>query len=429
LKPGLGLILLVCAFSPFAQATNWLQLQGNEASDAPLVRMFGFVQPIYSYIDARPVNTLQGASARFNGNYSTLNLNWPNLKNPHQFQVLRAGFGMRGKFSDEVNYLIALDAGQNGTTYYQDVMLTDASLTFNMIPGARLRAGLLKLPTSEEALQAVNMSSSYVNNSNAVLYLLAGMPVKSVGAVNVGGVSGASLISGFSGYRDWGIQAYDWFNDGQWEYSYAAMLSNGGAIDQLGDSDSYKDLTLRFQTSYLLGGKGPNREDISAFVWRQNGARLFGAQYYALLREGVGIKYLQGSYRVSAEYLRADGMIVAGQTPPFVGQPFVVGVNEKASGGYLEGGWRFQPQWEVDLRYDYLDFMTQTLANERVFATTTVGIQYFINPAAHVLFNYEWRSMKVANPLSIAAGAARVNALSIADNLGDRASVQLTWSF
>ncbi|MFA6921337.1 MAG: porin [Gallionella sp.] len=427
MKIGLGAVLLATCCS--AHASNWLQLQGNEAPDATAFRVFGFVQPTYSYIDALPVTTLQGAAVVHNGKYSTLNLNWPSLNNPHQFQVLRAGLGGRGKLTDEINYLVALDAGQNGTTYYRDVVLTDASLTFNFIPGARIRAGLFKLPTSEEALLAVNTSSPYVNNSNAVLYLLVGLPVQSAGAVNASGASNANLTSGFSGYRDWGVQAYDWLNRGQWEYSYAAMLSNGGAIDRPLDGDSHKDLTLRFQASYVLGGKGPNREDVSAFVWRQNGARLFGTQHYALVRDGLGLKYVQGNYRASAEYLRADGMIAGGQAPPFVGQPFAVGVNEKAGGGYLEGGWRFLPQWEADLRYDYLDFMTQTLANEREFATTTLGIQYFINPATRALFNYEWRSMKVSNPAAIAAGAARSNALTIADNLGDRASVQLTWSF
>jgi len=427
MKTIVAILTMLAATS--AQATNWLQLQGNEAPNAPAFRYFGFVQPTYTYIDARPVTTLQGAAAVFNGKYSTLNLNWPNLERPHQFQVLRAGLGARGRLTDEINYFLALDAGQNGTTYYSDVMLTDASLTFSFIPGARVRAGLFKLPTSEEALQAVNVSSPYVYNSNAVLYMLVGLPVQSSGAVNPAGASFANLTSGFSGYRDWGVQVYDTFNRGQWEYSYAAMLSNGDSIDRMNDSDGRKDLTLRFQASYLLGGKGPNREDISAYIWRQDGSRLFGAQHYALVREGVGLKYLQGEYRASAEYLRAAGMMVAGQTPPFVGQPFVVGVNEKAGGWYLEGGWRFLPQWEADLRYDYLDFMTQTLANEREFATTTLGLQYFVNPATRVIFNYEWRDMKVPNPAAIAAGAPLNNAQTIAANLGDRASMQLTWSF
>ncbi len=422
-------ILLAAAISCPAQASNWLRLQGNELPDAPAFRVFGFVQPIYTYIDAKPVSGLQGASAVHNGKYTALNLNWPNLQHPHQFQVLRAGLGVRGKLNDEINYFVALDAGQNGTTYYHDVMLTDASLTLNLIPGARVRAGLFKLPTSEEALLAVNTSSPYVYNSNAVLYMLVGLPVQSNGAVSPSGLSSANLSSGFSGYRDWGVQVYDWFNRGQWEYSYAAMVSNGDAIDHPLDSDGHKDLTLRFQASYLLGKQGPNREDVSAFVWRQNGARLFGTQHYALLREGLGLKYLQGDYRASAEYLRASGMIVGGQAPPFVGQPFAAGVHEKADGWYLEGGWRFLPQWEADLRYDYLNFMTQTLANEREFATTTLGIQYFIDPATRAIFNYEWRDMKVTNPAAIAAGALRNNALTNAGNLGDRISVQLTWSF
>lgn len=432
MKKGLVAGLLSLAFSGAAQATDWLQLQGNEAPDASAFRYFGFVQPVYTHIAAEPVTALQGAAAAHNGKYSTLNLNWPNLERPSQFQVLRAGLGARGRFSDDVNYLVALDAGQNGTTYYSDVVLTDASLTFSFIPGAHLRAGLFKLPTSEEALMAVNVSSPYVYNSNAVLYLLVGLPVQSAGAVNPAGASAASLSSGFSGYRDWGVQAFDTFKRGRWEYSYAAMVSNGDSIDRPQDSDGRKDLILRFQASWLFDGKGrggPNREDVSAYAWRQDGSRLFGAQHYALVREGVGLKYLRGRYRVSAEYLRAAGMVVGGQAPPFVGQPFAAGVNEKAAGWYLEGGWRFLPQWEANLRYDYLDFMTQTPANERELATATLGLKYFFNPGTHVIFNYERRGMKVSNPAAIPAGAARDNALVLAGNLADRASLQLTWSF
>jgi hypothetical protein len=421
--------LLISVLPGAAYASNWLQLQGNEPANAPAFRTFGFVQPSYTFINASQTGGLQGAAAPFNGQYSTLNLNWPELQQPHQLQVIRAALGARGKLSDEVNYFLALDAGQNGVNYYRDVTLTDASLTFNCIPGARVRAGLFKLPTSEEALLAVNSSFPYVYNSNAVLYMLVGLPVEASGAVNANGASSARLVSGFSGFRDWGVQVYDWFNRGQWEYSYAAMLSNGAPIDSVNDNDANKDLTVRVQTSYLLGGQGPNREDFSAFVWQQSGSRLFGTQSYGLVREGAGLKYLQGNYRVTTEYLRGNGMIVGGQTPPFVGQAFAAGVNEKASGWYAEGGWRFLPQWEADLRYDYLDFMTQTPANEREFATTTLGFQYFIDPATRAIFNYEWRHMKVTNPAALAAGAARNNALNIADNLGDRISLQLTWSF
>jgi hypothetical protein len=73
--------------------------------------------------------------------------------------------------------------------------------------------------------------------------------------------------------------------------------------------------------------------------------------------------------------------------------------------------------------------MTITAANEREFATTTLGLQYFINPATHLIFNYEWRDMKVTSPAAITAGALRNNAQNIANSLGDRVSLQLTWSF
>lgn len=424
-----GVAVLMSVLSGAACASNWLQLQGNEPAGAAPFRVQGFVQPSYTHIDAGSISGLQGASAAHNGKYSTLNLNWPELQQAQQFQVIRAGLGARGRLSEEVNYFLALDAGQNGVNYYHKVTLTDASLTFNQIRGARVRAGLFKLPTSEEALLAINVSYPYVYNSNAVLYMLVGLPVEASGAVSRSGASAARLSSGFSGFRDWGVQVYDWFERGQWEYSYAAMVSNGAAIDTPGDNDSRKDLTLRLQASYLLGGQGPNRQDLSTFVWRQSGARQFGTEHYDMVREGLGIKCLQGTHRVTAEYLRASGMVVGGQTPPFVGQVFAAGVNEKAAGGYVEGGWRFLPKWEANLRYDYLDFMTETAANEREFATTTLGLQYFFDPATRAIFNYERRNMKVTSPLAIAAGAARNNALTIADDLGDRISLQLTWSF
>lgn len=424
-----GVAVLMGVLSGAACASNWLQLQGNEPADAAAFKVLGFVQPSYTYIDAGPISGLQGASAAHNGKYSTLNLNWPELESAHQLQVIRAGLGARGRLNEEINYFLALDAGQNGVNYYHRVTLTDASLTFNQLRGARIRAGLFKLPTSEEALLAINVSYPYVYNSNAVLYMLVGLPVEASGAVSSSGASAARLSSGFSGFRDWGVQVYDWFERGQWEYSYAAMVSNGAAIDSPLDNDGRKDLTLRLQASYLFGGQGPNRQDISTFVWRQSGARQFGTEHYGMVREGLGIKYLQGVHRVTAEYLRASGMVVGGQTPPFFGQVFAAGVNEKAAGGYIEGGWRFQPEWEANLRYDYLDFMTETAANEREFATTTLGLQHFIDPATRVIFNYERRNMKVTSPLAIAAGAARNNALTIADNLGDRISLQLTRSF
>lgn len=423
-------VLLLCVGPLPAQATNWLQLQGNEAPGAPLAKFSGFVQPTYTYIDARPIYGLQGASAAYNGSYTVPNLNWPQLNAVHQFQFMRAVATVRGSLDDQINYLVAVDAGDNGSTFYHHTILTDASLTFNYIRGARVRVGLFKEPTAEEALLAVNAVYPYVYYTNAVQYLLVGLPVAANGTVNQSGTSSATLATGFSGFRDWGVQVYDWFNRGDWEFSYAAMASNGASIEKpQGSGGGNRDLTLRLQASRIFGGQGPNREDLSMFAWQQDGKRRFGTQDFNQLRQGIGFKYLQGAYRVSSEYLAGSGMIVSGPTPPFVGNPFAVGVNEKANGWYLEGGWRFQPQWEANLRYDYFDTMRQVAANERELATTTFGIRYFYDKSVVVLFNYEWRRMKVSNPGALAAGAARDNALAIAGNVGNRVSLQLTWSF
>lgn len=56
-------------------------------------------------------------------------------------------------------------------------------------------------------------------------------------------------------------------------------------------------------------------------------------------------------------------------------------------------------------------------------------MNWFFYKNTRLTLNYEWRELEVPNPSAIAAGAQRTNAQAIADNLGDRASVQLTWFF
>lgn len=423
--------LFAAGLSLPAHATNWLQLQGNEAPNAPKLKPFGFVQPTYTYIDADPIAGLAGSAAAFNGQYSVPNLVGPDLEAKHDLEFMRARFGLRGRLSDAINYFVLTEAGRNAVTSQHEFMFTDASLTFNYIPGARIRAGLFKVPAGEEALVAVHTSYPYVYFTNATQNLLVENQVRfDGGTFSATGASTATTVSGGSGFRDWGVQVYDWFGKGPWEYSYAAMLSNGNEVEDLGDNDGAKDLTLRLQASYVFGNsKGPNREDLSIYLWRQDGERRFNGQAFDRLRQGLGIKYLKGPWRVSGEYLQGDGMIVAGPNPPFVGQPIQVGVNEKSTGWYLEGGWRFLPKWEVDFRHDLYDRMTENAALERAFTTDTLGLQYFINGDTRLTLNYEWRDLEVSHPEAIAAGAQRNNALAIANNLGDRISLQLTWSF
>jgi hypothetical protein len=423
--------LLIAILPAAAHGANWLQIQGNEPPASGPFKPFGFLQPTYTHVDADPIQGLLGAAAPFNGRFIAPNLVGPELEDNDELQFNRARLGLRGNIvPGRINYFVLAEAGKNAITSQRDVMLTDASLTFNYIPGARIRAGLFKLPTSEEALVAVHTSYPYVYFSNAATSLLIENQVRPTGAVHASGASNGSVVSGGSGFRDVGVQVYDWFSRGAWEFSYALMVSNGNEIEEFGDDDGNKDLTGRLQASYVFGrSMGPNREDASMWVWHQDGEREFGTQDFDRVREGIGARYQQGPWRATAEFLRADGMIVAGPNPPFPGQPTQVGTNEKADGWYLEGGWRFHKDWEIDLRHDVFNRMTETAALERQFTTTTLGLQYFFYKNTRLTLNYEWRDLEIANPQAIPAGAQRTNAELIADNLGDRASLQLTWFF
>lgn len=423
--------LLLAALPTGAHAANWLQLQGGEPPDTGYYKFFGFLQPTYTYIDADPIQGLGGAAAAFNGQLTAPNRVGPDLEDNDALQFNRARVGVRGNIvPGKINYFTLVEVGKNAITSQRDLMVTDASVSFNYIPGARIRAGLFKLPTSEEALVAVHQAYPYVFFSNAATNLLVESQVKSTGAVNSNGASTGAVISGGSGFRDIGIQVFDWFNKGPWEFSYALMISNGNEIDQLSDNDSNKDVTGRLQASYVFGkSKGPNREDASLWLWHQNGERGFGGQDFDRIREGVGARYQKGPWRATAEYLRGDGMIVAGPNPPFPGQPTQIGVNEQADGWYVEGGWRFHKNWEVDLRHDVFNRMTETPALERQFTTTTLGANWYFYKNTRLTLNYEWREQEVPNLSAIAAGAMRTNAALVADNLGDRASLQLTWFF
>ncbi len=440
----LAACLPLCHALP-AQAANWVQLLGTEPADSPLFKPFGFVQPTYTYYDAEPLAGLGGAAAAANGQYQFQNQAPPTYENKGQFQLFRAQFGARGRLTDKINYFLLTDLGENLTTVQHDVMLTDASLTFNHIPGARIRAGLFKLPTSEEALVPNPTSYSYVYYSfvGSALVQETQFRAQAAGSPGCTLIAGSSTLTcaqaaaGNNAFRDWGIQVFDTFNKDKWELGYAAMLSNGGEIeDMLGDADGNKDFTWKLQASYIFGGKGGNREDMNVFAWRQSGDRAFGGVDYERTRSGVGFRYGRGTLRATGEYIRGEGMIPAGPNPPVAGAnglvpPYnlVIAPTGKADGWYLEAGWRISPQWEIEARYDEYDRNSNDPAAERLFKTWTLGGQYFINKNTRLTLNYEWRNQEVPNPAAITNATQQANARIVADNFADRVSLQLTWHF
>jgi predicted porin len=435
------------SISGASHATDWITLQGTEPANASTAKIWGFLQPTYTYINSEPVTGLQGAAATYNNHQQISNLVGPDLDSTQNIQLFRARLGMRGilrPIDDRINYFVLLEAGRNGLTREQNVVFSDASMTFNYIPGMHLRAGLFKLPTGEEALTAVQVAYNYVNYTSVTDGLLNERDMTPKAAIpgTPAGLSAGSVMGSLSGFRDFGIEAFNTFRKDRWEFGYAAMVSNGNNINFIRDNNSSKDFTGRLQVSYIFNGAGPMREDANAYIWHQQGKRTFGSTDYNRMREGTGFKYLKDKLRFSGEYMRGAGMIYNGPNPPFVDIPtdstpapvdtIALQDYNTADGWYLEGGYRFLPKWGVNLKYDEYHRLTniQQAANQRNFKTWTIGGEYFMSKTTHFTMTYEIRKAEVANPGASGFTAATLNnAEIIANNLGNRFSLEMTFNF
>lgn len=437
-----------CAFvlasaSSSALAANWLMLQGTEDAGASArANVWGFIQMNYSqdYSDASAV-----------GQYVPPKLLGPDLDAQSGFNINRARLGVRGTgfpIDSHVNYFLMAEFGNNGITSSGDaVKLTDASITMNYIPGARVRAGLFKTPGAEEGLQAIHVFD-YINFTEASNGLLlerfpnakytANLPALTESQLQAGG-----SLNGYTGpvgsFRDVGIQIFDAFDMGkEWELSYAAMVGNGNGIE-FSNRDGEYDKYLYLSAEKKLGGKGPKAEGLKFFTWGQWGSRLLdntndstdNLKKFDRNRAGLGVKYMDKPFRVTAEYITADGMIFEGPDKPsfyFANPANATGANNgadaKGNGWYVEGGWYIaKTKWELDLRYDTATF-NKDRNDEHKFDKWTLGVQYHFNPKTRVTVNYEMRDFSCT-----AASAQCVNANKNLDGVGDKVGVQLTAIF
>ena len=443
--------------APVSLATNWFQLQNNEKPGAAPYTFWGFVQPTYTHVESQAVQgiTAPAGLVPYNGHTYLGNLVGPDLTHSDQLQMFRARPGVRGVIpgtDEKINYFVLAELGNNGLTRDRHAVLTDASVTFNHIPGARIRAGLGRLPLGEEAMTGVQVLD-YINFSSVTDQLLNERfvtPYANAARTHspILGVQfkQSKLTGAVAGFRDVGVEVYDWFTRDKMEYSYAVMLSQGNGIGFSNDNRGGNyDTTARLQAAYVFGGSGPRREDVTAYIWHQEGKRAYNGSDYTRVREGVGAKYLRNGLRVSGEYIRAKGMIYIAQTPQFndAGAPafepvdlMAVEASNKADGYYLDLGWRFSPKWEADLRYDELNKMTNSAFDERKSTTWTLGGQYFHSPNLRFAVNYEIRSVKVPHmdahgtTGTPAQWATQLNDFkTILDTTGNRLSAQLTYVF
>jgi hypothetical protein len=312
------------------------------------------------------------------------------------------------------------------------VAATDASVTLNHIPHARVRIGQFKYPGSEEGLQAIHVFN-YINFTLATDQLLLERFFDGDGS----DTQDANKPNGSVGaFRDIGVQVFDWFNWLGLEHSYAAMVGNGNGLNR-SDNNNEKDYYLYWASEKVFNNsKGGRREGLKLFGWYQNGERTLefvngvaGDQDFDRKRWGFGTTFRKGRMRAAAEYIDADGMIFNGtdggavpgsrNNADTVTASFNVSPDGKANGYYVDLGYKVLPQLELDLRYDYLDRVKNIDAQEREFNTWTVGAQWFFNKKTRVLVNYEIRDAEAPN----APSGAVPN--QILDEVDNRLTLQL----
>lgn len=480
-----GLLAMCCAATLFgsvssAQAANWLMLQGTEHPKMPDHRLFAFVQPVYTNnVGADKLEGLVGAAAPGNGSYSVPNTVPPDFNKKQGITLRRARLGMRGKFSgplknsftSKMNYffLLALDDGlfnQNQfTTDRRPASLDHASLTFNHIPGARIRAGLFKNPVSDEVFQGIALIDFVDFTSFTATQVLENFYSGNTATVgntpNAANFIGTPQRSayGFSAARDWGIQVFDSFKvaNKSWDLSYAVKIGRGEDIHRGSDSDNNKELYLYASAEKALpGGRGPRKHGIKMFAWHQSGKRKFYTdatdQEFDRTRYGIGVKGLGKFFgskykqRFGAELGYAKGMIFLGPvggTAGTTGNGYVSTVQlaedegNKSRALQLEYGFYLNKNWQFDVRWSREQRLYSVAANvdrgnERELTDTTLGATYHFTPKARVTFNYTFRDVDQPNQYSGNGGvsnAANTNVGIVTKNVSDRIGLQLTYIF
>lgn len=445
---------LALAAAGTAHAANWLMLQGTEDPAASArANVWGFIQAQYQqdFSDANPGPAGCGAAPNNKNCFVPPKLLGPDLNSQDGFNINRARIGVRGTgfpLDSRINYFVLLEMGNNGITAGNGAFarLTDASVTLNYIPGARIRAGLFKTPGSEEALQAIHTFDYIDFTEGANGLLLERFPNKGYSGANIAAATEAQLQGGYSlngfnspvgSFRDVGAQVFDAFDIGNdWELSYAAMIGNGNGIE-FSNADGEYDKYLYFSAEKKYGGKGPFAEGLKFFGWGQWGSRqldatndgLYNAKTYDRNRAGLGVKYMKKPYRFTAEYITADGMIFEGpDKPTFVFSPgAATGADAKGNAWYVEGGWYIpKTKFELDARYDTATF-NDGRTDQHTFSKWTLGAQYHFNPKTRLTVNYEFRDFTCDSGVTGPGGCNGPN--TNLKGVGDKVGVQLTAIF
>ncbi len=423
------------------EAANWLMLQGTESPGAVgRAKVWGFIQPEAQYIKGTTVPV-----GGFVGSTMQPNTFGPDRNSRASFMLRRARIGVRGQgfpLDNKVNYFFLAEFGHNGITVPGGgggaVYLTDASVTLNHVPFARIRIGQFKTPGSEEGLQAIHVFD-YINFTNGTDQLLLERFANGDGGATPISVTNKADINkpngGVSAFRDTGVQLFETITIGNIEVSYAGMVGNGNGINRQ-DNNGAKELYGYFAVEQVYGGQGARRHGLKAFAWTQKGKRTVISSgisgQYDRDRSGLGFTYKMKKISAAAEYVSASGLIrngtdgaatigSPGTKEPAVGSYADLNykLNDKANSYYVHFGYKILKNLELDLRYDVLNRAILVKKDERTWKTSTIGVQYFFNRKTRATINYEFRSLKAPNQ------AADSDANKIGAALDNRVAVQV----
>ncbi|WMT46914.1 MAG: porin [Acidithiobacillus caldus] len=420
-------VSLIAMNAGTVSAANWFKIQDTNAKKVPLIS--GFIEPDVFAMAGTPVAIYNPVLKKYVEAVPHVNLVGPNFTQSTTGIIQRARLMIRGWIDPHISYFFAGEFGNNAATdvrgHYQP-QLQDGRFTFSgYIPGIRVEAGIIRAPSAEDAMNGY-MSYNYVVFPTVINQLMlqpfyAARPSSPYAA----GPSGSVLVPsseslGVNAFRYPGIQLFDWKTWGHWQIAYAAMVGMYGSVaaGNLSNSPLY---AARLQGSYIFGGHGPSRSDVTAWIWYQNAQPDYLGHAYTMQREGAGFQYLDGymhrwGRRLKFEYMRGNGWISApsafsqaiGLQPALYNNQLYTDISNSAYGYYVEGGLFLTKRIEADVRYDYYNRLPnlEAAGQERVFKTWALALQYHFTPITKLMAGYYFRTVDAPGVAPNTPGAA-----------------------
>ncbi len=441
---GAGAALLSAVLAgPGAHAANWFELQGVSNPAWGKAHVSAWVEPAYTRID--------GAAAA-NHHVPTSNLVGPEFAGAQALAVQRARLSVRGRLDRHVDYFLSGEFGDNaftrGGTGYAPRLYDGNVMLSHVIPGVRLEAGLIRAPGPEDAMSGYMGYAFFAQLPTVIGQLMQpSFYARSQHYAQAGGgyLVPAAAMSSNNGFHYPGVEATNWYAPRpNLELSYAVMLGAYGKAFAA-DTGNGPVAAARLQASWLLGGgKGPYRNDLTAFVWRQQARPTINGASSSLQRDGAGVALRRGFMQPGAtslkiEYMEGRGTIVA--PPPFQPAPGLLPAQQdstvyaassnQARGYDVSAGVFVTRRVELDARYDAYDRLPNLAAAERTFSNLGFGAQYHFTPLTRVAVDYFVRRIGIPNPGAIGApgSPARNLASSAAAATGNELSVYAVIAF